>query len=212
MKGVFAKTHLATLLLLYKQGRLPDLQRMVAREPGDAKFQELHEALSQGIFMHIFPFAAVRDHPDDFKCLMASDNFDHAYGMTGSEIGCISVMRELIRNMEVPKAVSQFTAVTSEINKLSTQRWGPHVFVAFRAFAQTTPELQMEMLGGTSGARWQRCRLPDSGRERRWRCRNSSPIGRRSACWLGDATSHAPWTRARSSGFQPRIARRSRRL
>ena len=44
MKGVFAKTHLATLLLLYKQGRLPDLQRMVAREPGHAKFQELHEA------------------------------------------------------------------------------------------------------------------------------------------------------------------------
>ena len=44
LKGVFAKTHLATLLLLYKQGRLPDLQRMVARQPGHAKFQELHEA------------------------------------------------------------------------------------------------------------------------------------------------------------------------
>ena len=79
MKGVFAKTHLATLLLLYKQGRLPDLQRMVARQPGHAKFQELHEALSQGIFMHVFPFDAVRDHPDDFKCLMAYNNFDHAF-------------------------------------------------------------------------------------------------------------------------------------
>ena len=125
------KTHLVTLLLLYKQGCLPDLQRMVARQPGHAKFQELHEALSQGIFMHIFPFEAVRDHPDDFKCLMASDNFDHAYGMTGSEISCIRVMRELIRNMEVPKAVSQFVAVTSEINKLSAQRWGPYDFDTF---------------------------------------------------------------------------------
>ena len=147
LKGVFAKTHLVTLLLLYKQGCLPDLQRMVARQPGHARFQELQEALSQGIFMHIFPFEAVRDHLDDFKCLMASDNFDHAYGMTGSEIRCISVIRELIRNMEVPKAMSQFVAVTSEITKLSTQRWGAHDLEAFWDFAQTTLELQMEMLG-----------------------------------------------------------------
>ena len=80
LKGVFAKTHLMTMLQLYKQGRFADLQRVVCSQPEDFT-RELTEALSHGIFMHVFPWEAIRDHPEDFKALMASDNFDHGHGL-----------------------------------------------------------------------------------------------------------------------------------
>ena len=145
LKGVFAKTHLMTMLQLYKQGRFPDLEREVSSQP-DSFTGELREALSHGIFMHVFPFEAIRDNPEDFNALMASDNFDHGHGLADSEIRCIREMRAAIRNVPLGEASSQFGAVSTEIQRLAGQRWGTKDLQAFWAYAQTTLELQMELL------------------------------------------------------------------
>ena len=145
LKGVFAKTHLMTMLQLYKQGRFPDLEREVSSQP-DSFTGELREALSHGIFMHVFPFEAIRDNPEDFNALMASDNFDHGHGLADSEIRCIREMRTAIRTLPMGGASSQFAEVSAEIQRLAGQRWGTKDLQAFWAYAQTTLELQMELL------------------------------------------------------------------
>ena len=145
LKGVFAKTHLMTMLQLYKLGRFPDLERVVSSQP-EAFTRELKEALSQGIFMHVFPFEAIRDYPEDFNALMASDNFDHGHGLADSEIRCIREMRTAIRTLPLGEASSQFAAVSLEIQRLAGQRWGKKDLEAFWDFAQTTLELHMELL------------------------------------------------------------------
>ena len=111
-----------TLLQLYKQGRFPDLERVVASQP-EAFTRELKEALSHGIFMHVFPYEAIRDNPEDFIALMASDNFDHGHGLADSEIRCIREMRTAIRTLPLGEASSQFAAVSLEIQRLAGQRW-----------------------------------------------------------------------------------------
>ena len=145
LKGVFAKTHLMTTLQLYKQGRFPDLERVVSSQP-EAFTRELKEALSHGIFMHVFPYEAIRDNPEDFNALMASDNFDHGHGLADSEIRCIREMRTAIRTLPLGEASSQFVAVSTEIQRLAGQRWGKKDLEAFWDFAQTTLELHMELL------------------------------------------------------------------
>ena len=145
LKGVFAKTHMMTTLQLYKQGRLADLERVVSSQP-ETFTRELEEALSHGIFMHVFPYEAVRDNPEDFKTLMASDNFDHGHGLADSEIRCIREMRTAIRTLPLGEASSQFVAVSAEIRRLAGQRWGKKDLEAFWDFAQTTLELHMDLL------------------------------------------------------------------
>jgi len=84
LKGLFAKTHLATALLAVRQGRFPALMDIVKKNPGD--HVDLMEALTDGIYVEVFPWAAVQANRGAFLELMASDNFDHAHGMVESEI------------------------------------------------------------------------------------------------------------------------------
>ena len=146
LKGVFAKTHLVTLLLLYKGGRLSALAQFVSEQRSAEEREELEDVLNYGIFMHVFPWEAVRDHPDDMKALMASDNFDHGHGLTDSELRCISGMREGILRLEVPPASSQYSTVMAHVQRTAGQRWHQKDLEAFWNFAQTTLDTHLELL------------------------------------------------------------------
>lgn len=152
LKGVFAKTHLVTLLQLYKGGHLPDLVAWVATHRSSEEREELEDVLRYGIFMHVFPWEAVRDHPEDMKALMASDNFDHGHGLTDSELRCINGMREAILKLEVPRASSQGSAssqydvVMAHVQRMSGQRWHEKDLECFWNFAQTTLDVHLAML------------------------------------------------------------------
>ena len=108
--------------------------------------EELDDVLKYGIYMHVFPWEAVRDHGDDVRALMASDNFDHGFGLTDSELRCIRAMREAILTLPVPQASSQFGVVINYIQRLAGQRWQQKDLDAFWDFAQTTLDVHLELL------------------------------------------------------------------
>lgn len=153
LKGVFAKTHLVTFLQLLKGGRLPDLAHLAgiggkvasSQDKGHAN-EDLHDVLSQGIFMHVFPWSAVRDHRDDILALMSADNFDHGQGLADSELRCVRGVRQALVALPVPPGMSQFAAVCDYIRRSSGQRWHQKDMEAFFAYAQTTPEEHLELL------------------------------------------------------------------
>lgn len=154
LKGVFAKTHLVTFLQLLKGGRLPELSRLAAsggklassQDRVASKEDDLQDVLDHGIFMHVFPWSAVRDHREDIVALMSADNFDHGHGLADSELRCVLGVRQAILRLPVPSGMSQFAAVCDYIRRSSGQRWLEKDMEAFWAYAQTTPDEHLDLL------------------------------------------------------------------
>ena len=149
LKGVFAKTHLVTWLQLLKVGRQPELLEHLAKQRGAngaASQDELHDTLENGIFMHVFPWSAVRDHKDDIVALMASDNFDHGHGLADSELRCVQSVRNALLTLEVPPAASQWEVVRDHVQRLAGQRWHARDLTAFWEFAKTTMDTQLTLM------------------------------------------------------------------
>ena len=146
LKGVFAKTHLVTLLQLYKQGQMPELVAFVETNRTAEEREELNDALTYGLYMHVFPWSAVAEHADDMKALMASDNFDHGHGLTDCELRCIKGMREAILKLPVPPASSQYATVMQHVERMSGQRWHEKDLQAFWNYAQTTLDMHLDLL------------------------------------------------------------------
>ena len=149
LKGVFAKTHLVTWLQLLKVGRQPELLEQLAKQRsanGAASQDELQDTLENGIFMHVFPWSAVRDHKDDIVALMASDNFDHGHGLADSELRCVKSVRTALLTLEVPPAASQWDVVRDHVQRLAGQRWHARDLTAFWEFAKTTMDTQLALM------------------------------------------------------------------
>ena len=153
LKGVFAKTHLVTWLQLLKVGRQPELWEQLAKQRsanGAASQDELQDTLENGIFMHVFPWSAVRDHKDDIVALMASDNFDHGHGLADSELRCVKSVRTALLTLEVPPAGSatgcQWDVVRDHVQRLAGQRWHARDLTAFWEFAKTTMDTQLDLM------------------------------------------------------------------
>ena len=144
LKGLFAKTHLATALLALSQGRFPALMDVVKKNPGD--HVDLMEALTDGIYVEVFPWAAVQANRGAFLELMASDNFDHAHGMVESEMRCISAVRHSLQTAVVQPGQSQWDIVLRDITRLSGQKWQDKDVGAFWNFARTTLARQHDLL------------------------------------------------------------------
>ena len=152
LKGVFAKTHLVTFLQLLQTGGhkwAGSDEAMVApasSQEGQASSQEeLADVLRDGIFMHVFPYAAVRDHYDAIVALMASDNFDHAHGLVESEVRCLLQVRDAIHDIPVPVGGSQFEAVLCHVTRLGA-KWSVEDVQNFWNFSQTTGPQQMDFM------------------------------------------------------------------
>ena len=146
LKGVFAKTHLVTLLQLYKNGHLPELGAWVKKNRSPEERQELDDVMTYGLFMHVFPWEATPNNKADMQALMASDNFDHGHGLTDSELRCIHAVRSAIQHLKVPQAASQFAVVTKHVQRLSGQRWNEKDMDCFWDFAQTTTDQTLLLL------------------------------------------------------------------
>ena len=134
LKGVFAKTHLVTWLQLLKIGRQPELLERLAKQRsanGAASQDELQDTLENGIFMHVFSWAAVKDNKDDIVALMASNNFDNGHGLADSELRCVNSVRNALLTLEVPPAASQWDVVREHVQRLAGQRWHARDLTAF---------------------------------------------------------------------------------
>ena len=165
LKGVFAKTHLVTFLQMYKNGQMPDLLAQASSQLGKAPGQEgqltgagmpsseeeLRDVLEHGIFMHVFPWWAVRDHKEAVTALMASDNFDHGHGLADSEIRCIVAVRAAITassqgKLPIPQGSSQWEVVRRYVLQMSGQRWREQDIGFFWDFAKSTLEGHLAFL------------------------------------------------------------------
>ncbi|MCP4241605.1 MAG: hypothetical protein GY772_13675 [bacterium] len=154
LKGVFAKTHLVTFLQLLQQGNHtwagsdePLVAQPASSQDSSASSQEeLDDVLHQGIFMHVFPWTAVRDHRDDIIALMASDNFDHAFGLAESEVRCLLTVRSALSDLPVPCGRSQWDVVLEHVTRLSGQKWSEDDIGNFWNFVKTTASRQVDFI------------------------------------------------------------------
>jgi len=163
LKGVFAKTHLVTFLQLYKNGQMPALataQANTAANTAEASNQskgsetgtdEFTDVLEQGIFMHVFPWWVVRDHRDAVLALMASDNFDHGFGLADSELRCINAVRAAITacnqgRLAVPCGETQYDVVQRHVLRMAGQKWREQDIGSFWNFTVTTLDQHMEIM------------------------------------------------------------------
>jgi hypothetical protein len=144
--GVFAKTHLVTFLQLYRDGRMPELTRWVAASKDQDALAELHDVLDHGIYMQVFPWRVVQEHRADLEALMASDNFDHAFGLTDSELRCVKNVRDALSTLTVPVGMSKSQTAIAHLRKMSGPRWNDKDCDALVEFAQTTCDEQLDFL------------------------------------------------------------------
>ena len=96
--------------------------------------------------MHVFPWEAVRSHKDEIVALMASDNFDHGYGLADSELRCILGVRKAILTLDVPPGRTQADVVMRHIQRFSGQRWLDKDLSAFWDFARTTLDQHLDLM------------------------------------------------------------------
>jgi len=168
LKGVFAKTHLVTLLQMYKAGQLPELEQapqatapsqVAAAGASSGGTSEFQDVLEHGVFMHVFPWWVVRDHLEEVTALMASDNFDHGHGLTDSELRCITAVRAAIaassqgllpqltpQGSAPSQGLSQWEQVRRHVLSLSGQRWQSTDIAHFWDFAKTTLEAHLAVM------------------------------------------------------------------
>ena len=85
LKGTFKCSHLVASMLMQKQGGryFPHSKELITDKMGN---QDHREALSNGVFMHVFDFRDVEQHKDAFLALMASDNMDADVAMPEDEL------------------------------------------------------------------------------------------------------------------------------
>ena len=95
--GVFAKTHLTTMLQLLKAGthkwvdedtlmqapwlceegskpKHPTTREQARSQSKESEYEELRKVLTDGIYMLVFPWSVVRDHREDITALMRDDS------------------------------------------------------------------------------------------------------------------------------------------
>lgn len=149
LKGVFSKTHLVTFLQLLKAGthRWAGTDELMVPPASSqaSSHDELNDVLREGIFMHVFPWSAVRDHYDAIVALMASDNFDHSFGLVDSEVRCLEQVCNAISDIPVPLGSTQWEVVVNQITRLGS-KWSPKDLENFWVFAQTTCKQQMDFI------------------------------------------------------------------
>ena len=157
LKGVFAKTHLVTFLQMYKNGQIPEALSQSSGQPSgqspkplSQSMEELQDALDHGVYMHVFPWAVVRDHKPALIKLMAADNFDHGHGLADSEMRCIKAVRSAITAssqgiLAVPPGFTQWDVVLRHVMQMAGQRWREQDIGHFWDFAKSTVEAHFQL-------------------------------------------------------------------
>ena len=143
LKGVFAKTHLVTFLQLLQNGAIKEPAS--SHEGPASSRDELADVLAEGIFMHVFPWHAVRDNYDAIVALMASDNFDHAHGLVESEVRCLEHVRNAILTLEVPPGATQWAVVLKHVQRLGG-KWSVDEVTEFWNFVKSTGPQQFDFI------------------------------------------------------------------
>jgi hypothetical protein len=117
----------------------------------DTGNDEFTDVLEQGIFMHVFPWWVVRDHRDAVLALMASDNFDHGFGLPDSELRCIKAVRAAITacnqgRLAVSSGETQYDVVQRHVLRMAGQKWREQDIGPFWNFTVTTLDQHMEIM------------------------------------------------------------------
>jgi hypothetical protein len=101
--------------------------------------------------MHVFPWWVVRDHRDAVLALMASDNFDHGFGLPDSELRCIKAVRAAITacnegKLAVSSRETQYDVVQRHVLRMAGQKWREQDIGCFWNFTVTTLDQHMDIM------------------------------------------------------------------
>ena len=139
LKGTFKCSHLVASMLMQKQGGryFPHSKELITDKMGN---QDHREALSNGVFMHVFDFRDVEQHKDAFLALMASDNMDADVAMPEDELGI--VMRIAVANATVRAGpgIPQGEAVYAHVRKFTAPSVSDQDLKHLGDYARTTPQ------------------------------------------------------------------------
>ena len=131
---------------------MPELARYVeAQSQGQPEeFEEFLQALKFGLYMHVFPWYAVHKHPESFRALMASDNFNHGVGLKDSEMRCVYAMSQAREQMdtgaEPREGATLRDRVLAHARKWAGQRWQDVELENFWNFTISTLQSTLDFL------------------------------------------------------------------
>ena len=149
--GVFRKNHLIAMLQLIKAGRshLPGSSETMACPVGP-QWQELRDALEQGVFMDVFRYEDVAANRGAFIAAMASDNFDSAFSLGEDEFGIMGRLSDAMHTC-VPRAGASLLEVAMEqVLPLSAGKWSEKDLVRMWNFSSTTDAQKLRFMAGFS--------------------------------------------------------------
>ena len=154
LKGVFAKTHLVTMLQMFKkgppipmEGRGTDI--MTPRPEIDDP--ELHVALKEGLMMMECPHDIVSRFAKSFESLMVMDNADNADGLTESSIRCVHTIHGLLRALEVErsrgKRCSDITnKIAKRVEEVAAAKWSTEEIKVMIEFARAQTAQHVDLM------------------------------------------------------------------
>jgi len=145
LKATFKCSHLVACLLMQKQGgrHFPHSSELITDKMGNKQHQE---AMTNGLFMHVFDFADVEKHKDKFLALMASDNMDSDVAMAEDELGTtwrIALAKETVR--PGPGETLE-EAVLAHVRKFSAPSVSDEDLKHLGDYARTTPQELLKFL------------------------------------------------------------------
>ena len=102
-----------------RAGPQPDAE-ILAPPPGQT---ELEGACTKGVWVEVVSWEGVSKHPEVFKLLMRSENFDHAHGMSEDEMAFLRTVAMVSREVAPQVGENEFQAVCREALSCPGQPW-----------------------------------------------------------------------------------------
>ena len=134
--GTFRKSHLACALLIIKLGtyKWPGTEKLITKEQGN---QELQVTLREWMWCQTWDHADVYANLDDFKMLMASDNWEADEQMGDCELSVLNRLCEslgTVRSAEMGRTMDQ--TVIIKVKRICSTAWTDAELVVLLDYAK----------------------------------------------------------------------------
>jgi len=144
--GTFRKSHLACALWMIKLGtfKWPGAERFSTEEQGN---QELKVTLREGMWCEVWNHADVYANLDDFKMLMASDNWEADEQMGDCELSVLNRISECLRTVhsaEMGRSMDQ--TVLNKLKRICSTAWTDAELVVLLDYAKGSNTASLALL------------------------------------------------------------------
>ena len=102
--------------------------------------------LAHCIFMEVFKYEAMEVNPQAVKDLIASDNFDHDFGLGDTETRLLLSIKAMLTITRPPVGKSQFEIIMSAVKRSAGQAWSHDDIASLYNFAKVVGDLQLDTL------------------------------------------------------------------